>query len=126
MSERKFADFDPNSEARGPTAADTGIMRGKLGISAFGAGGPSARAAHRGVFGNSIGNFLAVPFAVEGDAKPDFRLANLREGTKEMNFPHPASESRGDVRRSRRGGAAEPVSHPLRRGAAVITTGSTA
>ena len=65
-------------------------MRGKLGISAFGAGGPSARAAHRGVFGNSIGNFLAVPFAVEGDAKPDFRLANLREGTKEMNFPHPA------------------------------------
>jgi hypothetical protein len=93
VSEGKFGDFELELEARPDWPADTGIM---LRAHELGNIGFQVLVDHRpkggigGVFGNSIGNFLAVPFAVDGDAKPGFRMANLREGAKEMNFPHPA------------------------------------
>lgn len=93
QSKAKFADFELELDARPDWPVDTGIM---LRAHELGPIGFQVLVDHRpkggigGVFGNSIGQFLAAPVAVDGDKEPGLRVANLREGTKEMNFPHPA------------------------------------
>lgn len=89
LSERKFADFELELEARPDWPADTGIM---VRAHELGSVGFQVLVDHRpkggigGIFGNSIGGFLAAPFTLDGDKEPGFRVKNLREGTREAQF----------------------------------------
>jgi hypothetical protein len=89
LSAEKFADFELELEARPDWPADTGIM---LRAHELGSIGFQVLVDHRpkgcigGVFGNSIGSFLVAPFAMTGDKRPGFRMANLRSIPPEENF----------------------------------------
>ena len=92
LTEQKFADFELELDARPDWPIDTGIM---LRAHELGSVGFQVLLDHRpkggvgGVYGNSIGNFLAAPFTLDGDKLPNFRVANLREGGRETNFQAP-------------------------------------
>ena len=89
LSEEKFADFELELEARPDWPADTGIM---LRAHELGSVGFQVLVDHRpkgcigGIFGNSLGSFLVAPFAMTGDKRPGFRVANLRPTAPEGNF----------------------------------------
>ncbi len=92
ISEQKFADFELELEARPDWPVDTGIMiraheLGSVGFQVLLDHRPTGGVA--GVFGNSIGNFLAAPFTLDGDKLPNFQVANLREGERESKFNAP-------------------------------------
>ena len=95
LSEQKFADFELELDARPDWPVDTGIM---IRAHELGSVGFQILVDHRpkggvgGVYGNSIGNFLAAPFTLDGDKEPGFRVVNLREGGRETNFPAPAMD----------------------------------
>ncbi len=92
LSDETFADFELTLEARPDWPVDTGIM---VRAHEVGNAGFQVLVDHRpkggmgGVFGNSIGNFLAAPFALDGDKAEKLRVANLRAGVVEANFAHP-------------------------------------
>jgi hypothetical protein len=92
LTDDKFADFELELDVRPDWPVDTGIM---LRAHELGSIGFQVLLDHRpkggigGVYGNSIGGFLAAPFVVDGDKEPGFRVANLREGVRESNFPQP-------------------------------------
>lgn len=92
LSEQKFADFELELDARPDWPVDTGIM---IRAHELGSVGFQILLDHRpkggvgGVFGNSIGGFLAAPFTLDGDKEPGFRVANLREGGRETQFQPP-------------------------------------
>ena len=89
VSEEKFADFELELEARPDWPADTGIMirRARVGERRIpGAGGSSSQRLHRGRVRQFAGSFLAAPFAMTGDKRPGFRVANLRSIPPEANF----------------------------------------
>lgn len=91
VSDETFGDFELTLEARPDFPIDTGIM---VRAHALGSIGFQVLVDHRkdgvigGIFGNSIGNFRAYPFVVDGDEEPGFRVANLRPGTADgPSFP---------------------------------------
>jgi len=92
LTEQKFADFELELDARPDWPIDTGIM---VRAHELGSVGFQVLLDHRpkggvgGVYGNSVGNFLAAPFTLDGDKLPNFRVANLREGGREPNFQAP-------------------------------------
>ena len=83
VSEKTYGDFELTLEANPDFPIDTGIMvrAHKLGSVGF-----QVLVDHRpngsigGIFGNSVGSFLAYPFTINGDEEPGYRIANLREG----------------------------------------------
>lgn len=89
LTDRTFADFELELDARPDWPVDTGIM---VRAHALGSVGFQVLVDYRpkggigGVFGNSIGNFLAAPFTLDGDKEPGFRVTNLREGGRESQF----------------------------------------
>lgn len=89
VSEEKFADFELELEARPDWPADTGIM---VRTHELGSIGFQVTVDHRpqgsigGIYGNSIGSFLAAPFNMTGDKLPGFRVANLRPTQSDGNF----------------------------------------
>lgn len=92
LSEQTFADFELELEARPDWPVDTGIMiraheLGCIGFQVLLDHRPGGGVA--GVFGNSIGNFLAAPFTLDGDQAPGLRVANLREGPRDPRFKSP-------------------------------------
>lgn len=92
ISEQKFADFELELEARPDWPVDTGIMvraheLGSIGFQILLDHRPTGGVG--GVFGNSIGSFLAAPFTLDGDKRPNFQVASLREGAREANFKAP-------------------------------------
>lgn len=92
ISERTFADFELEIEARPDWPVDTGIM---LRAHELGIVGYQVLVDHRpkggigGVFGNSLGAFLAAPFTLDGDKAPGFAVSNLRLGERETHFQAP-------------------------------------
>ena len=89
LSERKFADFELELDARPDWPADTGIM---VRANELGSVGFQVLVDYRpkggigGIFGNSIGGFLTAPFTLDGDKEPNFGVKNLREGARETQF----------------------------------------
>lgn len=96
ISERTYADFELTYEARPDWPVDTGLM---LRAHELGGVGYQVLLDHRpgggigGIYGNSIGSFLAAPFTVDGDRSPGFRVARLREGRADPRFRGPRLES---------------------------------
>lgn len=92
VSDDVFGDFELELDAHPDWPVDTGIM---VRAHELGSIGFQILVDHRpnggigGVFGNSLGNFLAAPFAVDGDEQPGHRVANLRAGAGEPQFVHP-------------------------------------
>lgn len=82
VSERKFADFEIVFEANPDWPADTGFMLRKR---AYSFHGIQVLVDHRqsgsigGFYGNGIGAFHAVPFALDGVYGADGRLTALKE-----------------------------------------------
>ncbi len=95
LSDQKFADFELELDARPDWPVDTGIM---VRAHELGSVGFQILLDHRpkggigGVYGNSLGGFLAAPFTVDGDKEPGFRVKNLRAGEREANFLSPSME----------------------------------
>lgn len=93
LTDHKFADFELELDARPDWPVDTGIM---IRAHELGSAGFQILLDHRprggvgGVYGNSIGGFLAAPFTIDGDKEPGFLVANLREGGREAHFQAPS------------------------------------
>jgi hypothetical protein len=83
ISDDTFGDFELTLEARPDFPIDTGVM---VRAHALGSIGFQVLVDHRkngvigGIFGNSIGNFRAYPFVVDGDEEPGFRVTKIRPG----------------------------------------------
>lgn len=98
ISEKTYGDFELTLEANPDFPIDTGIMvrAHKLGSVGF-----QVLVDHRpngsigGVYGNSVGSFLAWPFTIDGDEEPGYKIANLREGVVESN-PIPGGKFKSD------------------------------
>jgi len=92
MTDEVFGEFELELDARPDWPADTGVLirEHELGSIGF-----QINVDHRpdgamgGVFGNGIGSFRAAPFSINADELPGFRIANLREGGPEPQFPIP-------------------------------------
>jgi hypothetical protein len=84
LTDEKFGDFELTLEAKPDWPADTGIM---VRAHELGSVGFQILVDHRpggaigGVYGNSVGNFRAYPFIIDGDEQNDFTVNNFREGT---------------------------------------------
>ncbi|MBS0211492.1 MAG: DUF1080 domain-containing protein [Planctomycetes bacterium] len=82
VSEETFSDFELELETRPDWPVDTGIMvrAHELGNMGF-----QVLVDHRphgcigGVYGNSIGGFIAAPFIMTGDRLSEMRVGNLRQ-----------------------------------------------
>jgi len=91
VSDQTFADFELELEARPDWPADTGIM---IRAHDLGSMGFQVLVDHRpggcigGIYGNSIGSFLATPFAMTGDKLPGMRTGNLRAVPEEGGVTH--------------------------------------
>ena len=89
LSDEKFADFELELDARPDWPADTGIL---VRAHELGSIGFQITVDHRpqgcigGIYGNSIGSFLAAPFNMTGDKLPGFRVANLRPTQPDGHF----------------------------------------
>lgn len=92
ISNDKYADFELTLDAKPDWPADTGIM---LRAHELGSVGFQVLLDHRpggaigGVYGNSVGNFRAYPFVIDGDEKGDFKVENLRKTTTDKDFFKP-------------------------------------
>jgi len=81
VSEEKFGDFELELDANPDWPADTGIM---IRANKMASLGFQVLVDHRpygnigGVYGNSLGNFLAGGFFMNGDRLPGFKVENLR------------------------------------------------
>ena len=81
VSDEKFGDFELEVDARPDWPADTGIM---LRANKMASLGFQTLVDHRphgnigGIYGNSLGNFLAGAFFMNGDSMPGFKVQNLR------------------------------------------------
>ena len=83
ISEKTYGDFEMTLEANPDFPIDTGIMvrahqLGSVGYQVLIDNRPNGSIG--GVFGNSVGSFLAYPFLINGDEEPGNRIDNLREG----------------------------------------------
>jgi len=81
ISNEKFGDFELELDANPDWPADTGIMIRANGMASLGFQVLYDYRPHGtigGVYGNSLGNFLASGFIMTGDRLPGFRVANLR------------------------------------------------
>ena len=83
ISEQTYGDFELTLEANPDFPIDTGIMvrahkLGSVGYQVLVDNRPNGSIG--GVFGNSVGSFLAYPFMINGDEEPGNRIASLREG----------------------------------------------
>ena len=82
VSDEKFGDFELELDANPDWPADTGIM---IRANRMASLGFQVLVDHRphgnigGVYGNSLGNFLAGGFFMNGDRLPNFKVENLRE-----------------------------------------------
>ena len=91
ISERTYGDFELTLEANPDFPIDTGIMvrahkLGSVGYQVLVDNRPNGSIG--GVYGNSVGSFLAYPFMINGDEQPGYRITNLREGdTSALRVP---------------------------------------
>jgi len=81
VSNEKFGDFELELDANPDWPVDTGIMiranrMASLGFQVLVDYRPHGNVG--GVYGNSLGNFLAGGFFMNGDRKPGFKVENLR------------------------------------------------
>ena len=88
MSEKTYGDFELTLEANPDFPIDTGIMvrahkLGSVGYQVLIDNRPNGSIG--GVYGNSVGSFLAWPFTIDGDEEPGYKIANIREGVVESN-----------------------------------------
>ena len=88
ISEKTYGDFELTLEANPDFPIDTGIMvrahkLGSVGYQVLVDNRPNGSIG--GVYGNSVGSFLAWPFTIDGDEKPGNKIANIREGVVESN-----------------------------------------
>ena len=98
ISEKTYGDFELTLEANPDFPIDTGIMvrahkLGSVGYQVLVDNRPNGSIG--GVFGNSIGSFLATPFSIDGDELPGNKIANIREGVVESN-PLPGGKFKSD------------------------------
>ena len=88
ISEKTYGDFELTLEANPDFPIDTGIMvrahkLGSVGYQVLVDNRPNGSIG--GVYGNSVGSFLAWPFTIDGDEEPGNKIANIREGVVESN-----------------------------------------
>ena len=88
ISEKTYGDFELTLEANPDFPIDTGIMvrahkLGSVGYQVLVDNRPNGSIG--GVYGNSVGSFLAWPFTIDGDEEPGNKIANIREGVAESN-----------------------------------------
>lgn len=88
ISEKTYGDFELTLEAHPDFPIDTGIMirahkLGSVGYQVLIDNRPNGSIG--GVYGNSVGSFLAWPFTIDGDEEPGYRIANIHEGVVESN-----------------------------------------
>ena len=88
ISEKTYGDFELTLEANPDFPIDTGIMvrahrLGSVGYQVLIDNRPNGSIG--GVYGNSVGSFLAWPFTIDGDEEPGNKIANIREGVVESN-----------------------------------------
>lgn len=91
-SDEKFGDFELEFEARPDWPVDTGIVIRSHALPNI---GYQILLDHRpnggmaGVYGNSLGAFIAAPLYVTGDEAPGFRVEHLRAGQKPATNAQP-------------------------------------
>ena len=83
ISEKTYGDFELTLEAHPDFPIDTGVMvhaheLGTVGYQVLVDNRPNGSIG--GVYGNSVGSFLAYPFVIDADEQPGYRTANLRQG----------------------------------------------
>ena len=88
ISDKTYGDFELTLEANPDFPIDTGIMvrahkLGSVGYQVLVDNRPNGSIG--GVYGNSVGSFLAWPFTIDGDEEPGNKIANIREGVVESN-----------------------------------------
>jgi hypothetical protein len=92
LTDEKFGDFELTLEANPDWPADTGIM---VRAHELGSVGFQILLDHRpggaigGVYGNSVGNFRAYPFVLDGDEKEHFKVDHLHATTTDKEFFKP-------------------------------------
>ena len=91
MSEKTYGDFELTLEANPDFPIDTGIMvrahkLGSVGYQVLLDNRPNGSIG--GVYGNTVGSFLAYPFMMNGDEEPGYKISNIREGdTSALTVP---------------------------------------
>ena len=89
VSEKKFGDFELELDANPDWPIDTGIMirankMATLGFQVLVDHRPNGNVG--GIFGNSLGSFLATGYYMNGDRSPGFKVKNLRVDESVGNF----------------------------------------
>lgn len=89
VSEEKFGDFELELDAKPDWPVDTGIMirankMATLGFQVLVDHRPNGNVG--GIFGNSLGSFLATGYYMNGDRSPGFKVENLRADDSVGNF----------------------------------------